>query len=53
MRSEPFLAIAMLLVIFWAESFLLLHVASTLIHLLLVVAVLFFVGHLVKDTTTT
>jgi len=43
----------MLLLIFWAESFLLLHVASVLVHLLLLVAVLFFVGHLVRDTTTT
>jgi hypothetical protein len=29
------------------------HVASVLIHMLLVVAVLFYVGHLVRDTTTT
>jgi len=53
MRLGPFLVISMLLLIFWAESFLLLHVANVLVHLLLLVAVLFFVGYLVRDTTTT
>ena len=50
---EPFLSISLLLGFVWAASFLLFHVASSLVHLLLVVAVLFFVGHLVKDTSTT
>ncbi len=53
MRLGPFLVISMLLLIFWAESFFLLHVANVLVHLLLLVAVLFFVGYLVRDTTTT
>jgi hypothetical protein len=53
MRSGPFLVLSLLMVIFWAESFLLLHVASFLIHLLLLVAVLFFVGYLLRETTTT
>ena len=50
---EPFLSISLWLGFVWAASFLLFHVASSLVHLLLVVAVLFFVGHLVKDTSTT
>jgi len=41
MRLGPFLVISMLLLIFWAESFLLLHVANVLVHLLLLVAVSF------------
>ncbi len=53
MTREPFLSISLLLAFLWIASFLLFHVASSLIHLLLVVAVLFFVGHLVKDTSTT
>jgi hypothetical protein len=53
MKLEPFLKISVLLVILWAASFLVFHVASVLIHMLLVVAVLFYVGHLVRDTTTT
>jgi len=53
MRREPFLSISLLLGFVWATGFLLLHVASSLVHLLLVVAVLFFVGHLVRDTSTT
>jgi len=50
---EPFLSISLLLGSVWAASFLLFHVASSMVHLLLVVAVLFFVGHLVRDTSTT
>jgi hypothetical protein len=37
----------------WAGSFLVFHVASVLIHMLLVLAVMFYVGHLVRDTSTT
>ncbi|HTC57418.1 MAG TPA: DUF5670 family protein [Candidatus Sulfotelmatobacter sp.] len=53
MNLEPFLKISLLLVILWAGSFLVFHVASVLVHMLLVVAVLFYVGHLVKDAGTT
>jgi hypothetical protein len=53
MKLELFLKISLLLGILWAGSFLVFHVASVLIHMLLVVAVLFYVGHLVRDTTTT
>jgi hypothetical protein len=53
MTREPFLSISLLLAVVWIASFLLFHVASTLVHLLLVLAVLFFVGHLVRNTSTT
>jgi len=53
MRLEPFLKIAILLVIVWAASFLMFHVGSVMIHMLLVLAVMFYVGHLVRDTSTT
>ena len=53
MKPGPFLAISILLVIFCAASFLMFHVAGTMAHLLLLLAVLFLAGHLVGDTTTT
>jgi hypothetical protein len=53
MKLEPFLAISLLLGTLWAGGFLLFHVASVMIHMLLVLAVMFYVGHLVKDTSTT
>jgi hypothetical protein len=53
MKLEPFLKISLLLLILWAGSFLVFHVASVLIHMLLVLAVMFYVGHLVRDTSTT
>lgn len=51
MRPGLFLVIAMLLLIVWAGSFLMLHMASVLIHLLLLLSVLFLGGHLVRDTS--
>jgi hypothetical protein len=53
MKLEPFLKISLLLGIIWAGSFLVFHVASVMIHMLLVLAVLFYVGHLVRDASTT
>lgn len=53
MKIGSFLFISLLLLILWAACFLMFHVASTMIHLLLMLAVIFFVGHLVKDTSTT
>jgi len=53
MKLEPFLTISLLLVIFWAGSFLVFDVASVMIHVLLVLAVMFFVGHLVRNASTT
>jgi hypothetical protein len=53
MRFGPFLVIALSLLILWAGSFLMFHVASMLIHLLLPLAVIFFVAHLVQGTSAT
>ncbi|MGA8502086.1 MAG: lmo0937 family membrane protein [Candidatus Sulfotelmatobacter sp.] len=53
MKLDLFRKISLALVILWACSFLVFHVASVLIHMLLVVAVLFYVGYLVRDTSTT
>ncbi len=53
MNLDPFRKISLALVILWASSFLMFHVTSVLIHMLLVVAVLFYVGYLVRDTSTT
>lgn len=47
MRFGPFLLIAFLLLILWAGGFLMFHVASGLIHLLLLFAVISLVVHLV------
>jgi hypothetical protein len=45
MRFGPFLAIALLLFILWIAGFLMLHVASAMIHLLLLVAIIALVIH--------
>ena len=52
MRFGPFLMIALLLLILWAGGFLMFHVASGLIHLLLLFAVVSFVVHLVTGSRT-
>jgi hypothetical protein len=52
MRLGPFLLIALLLLIMWAGGFLMFHVASGLIHLLLLFAVISFIVHLVTGTRT-
>jgi hypothetical protein len=41
----------MWLLILWAGGFLMFHVASVLIHLLLLLAVLFLAAHMVRDTS--
>jgi hypothetical protein len=48
----PFMVIAFLLLLMWAGGFLLFHVASGLIHLLLLFAVISFVLHLLTGTKT-
>ncbi|MGA2375961.1 MAG: DUF5670 family protein [Candidatus Sulfotelmatobacter sp.] len=53
MNLDLFRKISLALVLLWVCSFLLFHVASVLIHMLLVVAVLFYVGYLVRDANTT
>jgi len=52
MRFGPFLAIALLLLVLWVGGFLMFHIASGLIHLLLLFAVISFVLHLVLGTST-
>ncbi|HEY1659133.1 MAG TPA: lmo0937 family membrane protein [Candidatus Sulfotelmatobacter sp.] len=52
MRFGPFLVIALLLLIVWAASFLMFHIASGLIHLLLLLAIISFVVHLFTGSKT-
>jgi len=52
MRFGPFLGIAILLLILWAGGFLMFHVASALIHLLLLLAVICLVIHLFTGSKT-
>lgn len=53
MKPGWFLSIAILLLAFWVAGVAMLHVASLMVHLLLLLAVLFLAGHLVEGTTTT
>jgi len=50
MRFGPLLVIAFLLLILWAGGFLMFHVASGLIHLLLLFAIISLVAHLFTGT---
>jgi hypothetical protein len=52
MRFGPFLLIALLLIIMWGGGFLMFHVASGLIHVLLLLAVISFVAHLFTGART-
>ena len=52
MQFWPFMVIALLLLLLWAGGFLMFHVASGLIHLLLLFAVVSFVVHLVTGSRT-
>ena len=52
MRFGPFLMIAILLLLAWGGGFLMFHVASSLIHVLLVVTVLSFIFHFVTGGRT-
>lgn len=45
MRFGPFLVIAIVLLILWVGGFLMFHVASGLIHLLLLFAIIFLAIH--------
>jgi Family of unknown function (DUF5670) len=53
MRFGPFLGIAILLLILWLGGFLMFHVASGLIHLLLLFAIISLVIHFVTGSTAT
>ena len=48
----PFMVIALLLLVLWAGGFLIFQVASGLIHILLVLAVISFLVHLFTETRT-
>jgi hypothetical protein len=52
MRFGPFLVIALLLAIVWVGSFVMFHVASGLIHLLLLFAIISLVIHLFSGSKT-
>jgi hypothetical protein len=52
MKFGPFLLIALLLVLAWGGGFLMFHVASGLIHLLLVLAVVSFLFHFLTGRRT-
>jgi hypothetical protein len=52
MRFGPFMVIAFLLLLMWAGGFLLFHVASGLIHVLLLFAVISLVVHFITGTRT-
>jgi hypothetical protein len=52
MRFGPFLGIAILLLILWLGGFLMFHVASGLIHLLLLFAVISLIIHFVTGAKT-
>jgi uncharacterized protein DUF5670 len=50
MKFGPYLVMALWLLVLWAGGFLMYHMASASIHLLLLLAVLFLAAHLVQDT---
>jgi hypothetical protein len=52
MRFGPFLVIAILLLMAWGGAFLMFHIASGSIHLLLALAVLAFIFHFVSSPRT-
>jgi hypothetical protein len=52
MRFGPFLVIGLLLAIIWVGSFVMFHVASGLIHLLLLFAIISIVIHVFSGSKT-
>jgi len=52
MSFGPFLLIAILLLLAWVAGFLMFHIASALIHVLLVLAVLSFIFHFITGRRT-
>jgi len=52
MRFGPFLLIAFVLLVLWLGGFMMFHVASGLIHLLLLFAIISLVVHLVTGART-
>ena len=49
MKFSAFFAMFMILLLLWAGGFLVYHIASALIHVLLVLAVIFLLIHLVRS----
>ena len=49
MRFSAFLALFMVLLLLWVGGFIVYHVASVLIHLLLILAVLALIIHFVRS----
>jgi len=52
MSFGPFLLIAILLLLAWVAGFLMFHIASVLIHVLLVLALLSFIFHFIAGRRT-
>ena len=53
MRGSPiFIALFVILAIFWVGGFLVFHVASALIHLVLLLAVISLIAHFVRRRAT-
>jgi hypothetical protein len=54
MRESPiFIVLFAILIVFWLGGFLVFHVASAMIHLLLLLAVISLVMHFVRRSSTT
>jgi hypothetical protein len=51
MKISAFLALFMVLLLLWAGGFLVYHITSLLIHLLLLLAVIFLVIHLIRGVS--
>jgi hypothetical protein len=53
MRESPiFIVLFAILIVFWLGGFFVFHVASAMIHLLLVVAVVSLIFHFVRGSAT-
>jgi type IV secretory pathway VirB3-like protein len=50
LKPGVFLGISILLLTIWLGSVMMLHVASLMVHLLLMLAIFFLVGHLLEAT---
>jgi hypothetical protein len=51
MKLEHFFRISLLLFTLWAASLLVFHTVNVTVHMLLVLAVMFYVGHLLRHTS--
>lgn len=52
MRFGPFLGIAFLLLLIWIGAFVFFHIASFMIHILLILAVISFIAHFFTGAKT-